>query len=139
MSVTPFIMFNDQAEEAVELYTTVFRNSKRLGPMAFELEGQEFFAMNGGPTFSFADGISLMVSCDSQEDLDYYWGRLTAEGEEGRCGWLKDKFGISWQIVPAGLGELLGDPDPARAARARQAMMDMSKLDLAALQAAASG
>jgi predicted 3-demethylubiquinone-9 3-methyltransferase (glyoxalase superfamily) len=147
--ITPFLWFDNNAEEAADFYVSVFKNSRRLGEMrsaadnpatraggvltvSFELDGQRFTAMNGGPGHKFTDAISLVVLCESQEEIDYYWGRLTeGEGAEVACGWLKDKFGLSWQIVPANMGDLVKSP------KAFQAMMDMKKLDIAALRRAA--
>lgn len=153
--ITPFLMFDNQAEEALELYTSIFKNSKvsktsRYGKGAplpegtlmsasFSLDGLAFHAFNAGPYFKFSEGISLYVDCKDQGEVDYYWTAFTKEGEESRCGWLKDRFGISWQIIPAALPRLLGDPDPARAGRAVQAMLGMKKIDVAALEAAANG
>jgi predicted 3-demethylubiquinone-9 3-methyltransferase (glyoxalase superfamily) len=144
--ITPFLWFDSNAEEAVEFYLTVFKNSRRLdelrntgdapGPkggiltVAFELDGQKFTALNGGPAFKFTEAISFVVRCDSQEEVDYYWSKLTAGGSEIQCGWLKDKFGLSWQIVPARLSELLRTP------KAMQAMMGMKKLVIAELERA---
>ncbi len=152
--ITPFLWFDDDAEEAVELYTSRFRNSKVLsvrrygagGPgkegsvmtIHFELDGQELIALNGGPHFQHSEAFSLSVDCKSQAEVDELWARLTADGgQPGPCGWLKDKFGLSWQIVPSRLVELLGDPDAQRAARVMAAMMKMHKLDVAALERAA--
>lgn len=149
--ITTFLWFNDNAEEAMNLYTSIFKNSKILsvnrygegGPAAagtvmtatFQLEGQEFMALNGGPQFKFTEAISLFVNCDSQAEVDALWDKLTADGgEESQCGWLKDKFGLSWQIIPSALGEALGDPDPAKAQRAMQAMLQMQKIDIQRLQ-----
>jgi len=153
--ITTFLSFNDQAEQAVKLYTSVFKNSRvtsahrygDAGPgpkgtvmtMGFELAGQAFVAMNGGPTFKFAEGISLSVSCETQAEVDYYWDKLLAGGKPSQCGWLKDRFGLSWQIVPTVLGEMMGSPDRAAGKRAADAMMKMVKLDIAALQAAFQG
>ncbi len=150
--ITTFITFNDQAEEAVNLYVSVFKNSRILsmnrygeggpGPKgsvmsaSFVLEGQEFTALNGGPTFTFGEGISLFVSCETQAEVDELWDKLSEGGEKGPCGWLKDKFGVSWQIIPSALGQLLGDPDPAKAARVMQAMLKMTKIDIAGLRRA---
>ncbi|GAB3930982.1 VOC family protein [Larkinella terrae] len=151
--ITTFLTFNDQAEEAAQLYTSVFKNSKitsvsRYGEGApvpagtvmsvtFELDGQPFSALNGGSHFKFSEGISLFVNCDTQEEVDAYWEKLTADGgEPGRCGWLKDKFGVSWQIIPSNLGKLLQDKDPEKAKRKMQAMLKMSKLDMATLEQA---
>ena len=154
--ITTFLTYDDRAEDAVKLYTSVFPNSRILdesrypeggpGPAGglmtatFELDGQEYTALNGGPSFSFAQGISLLVNCETQEEVDHYWSALTANGgSEGPCGWLTDPFGVSWQIIPRVLGELLSDPDPARAQRAVTAMLQMQKLDIAELQRAADG
>ena len=152
-TITTFLTYNNQAEEAAKLYVSIFRNSRitritRYGagaPMPegsamtvqFELDGQEFIALNGGPHFKFSDGISLSVNCQTQAEIDHYWEKLSAGGEPGPCGWLKDRFGLSWQVSPSLLGELLGDADAARAARVMQAMMQMSRVDIAALQRAA--
>ena len=147
--ITTFLTYNGTAEEAVNLYTSVFKNSKIVNisryngavmSATFELEGQTFMALNGGPTFSFAQGTSLFVSCETQAEVDDLWEKLTAGGgEPGRCGWLKDRFGVSWQIIPTALGRLLGDKDPARSGRAMKAMLGMNKLDIAALESAADG
>ena len=154
--ITPFLWFNNNAEEAMNLYCSVFKNSKvgrvtrygDAGPgpkgtvmsATFELEGQEFFALNGGPQFPFTEAVSFYVHCANQAEVDYYWEKLMAGGgKPSRCGWLKDRFGLSWQIVPTRLGELLGDQDPGRASRAMQAMLKMHKIDVAALERAAAG
>lgn len=145
--LTPFLWFDSNAEEAVDFYLTVFKNSRRLdelrtadgnsGPksriltIAFELDGQKFTALNGGPMFKFTEAISFVVRCDSQQEVDEYWSKLSAGGSEGQCGWLKDKFGLSWQIVPARLPGLVKHP------KAMQAMMKMKKLDIAELERAA--
>ena len=150
--ITTFLTFNDQAEEAVKLYTSVFRNSKILsttrygdaGPGVkgslmtanFELEGQEFVALNGGPSFKFSQGISLFVGCDTQQEVDAFWEKLSEGGSKGPCGWLTDRFGVSWQIVPRVLGEMLASKDRAKADRAMKAMLQMSKLDIAKLKQA---
>ena len=140
--ITPFLMFNSGAVEAAEFYVSVFKNSRILTktPMSasFVLAGQTFHAYNGGPHFSFSEGFSLFVNCTTQKEIDYYWNALTADGgAESMCGWLKDKFGVSWQIVPDVLMHLLGNPDRAKAQRAMQAMLKMKKLDIAALERAA--
>lgn len=153
--ITTFLTFNDQAEEAVALYTSVFKNSRVVstrrygdagpGPKGslmtaeFELEGQKFMALNGGPTFQFSPGISLFVNCETQAELDELWAKLSAGGKEVGCGWLQDHFGVSWQIVPNSLGRLLGDKDPERASRVMKAMLGMVKLDIAALKKAYEG
>jgi predicted 3-demethylubiquinone-9 3-methyltransferase (glyoxalase superfamily) len=153
--ITTFLTFNDQAEAAVRLYTSVFTNSRILqttrygasgpGPqgsvmtIAFELEGQPFVALNGGPSFTFSPGISLCVSCETQAELDELWERLSAGGRQVQCGWLSDRFGVSWQIVPSRLGTLLGDQDAVKAKRTMEAMLRMTKLDIGALQRAYDG
>jgi len=144
--ITPFLWFDTQAEEAARFYVSVFKNS-RIGDVAraqgqvmtirFELDGVPFTALNGGPIYKLTEAFSLSVSCADQAEIDGLWETLTADGgEPGRCGWLKDRFGLSWQIVPANLGQLIGGSDPAKSQRAVQAMMQMGKLDIAALEAA---
>lgn len=151
-TITPFLWFDNNAEEAMDFYTLVFHESRvvdesRYGEGApvpagtlmsatIELEDQRIMLFNGGPGFAFTEAMSFFVSCDTQQEIDALWGKLTEHGEPGRCGWLKDKFGVSWQIVPRVLGELLGDPDPEKAGRALQAMLQMGKLDIAALKRA---
>jgi predicted 3-demethylubiquinone-9 3-methyltransferase (glyoxalase superfamily) len=153
--ITPHLWFDTQAEEAAEFYCSVFPNSRivskahynEAGPreagmvmtVEFELDGQRVVAINGGPDFAFTEAISLEISCEDQAEIDHYWERLTAGGEEGPCGWLKDRYGLSWQVTPKGIDELFADADPARAARAMKAMFGMRKLDVAALRAAADG
>lgn len=146
--ITPFLWYNGQAEEAAIFYTSIFKDSKmgeirRGGPMvmsaSFQLFGQEYIAFNGGPMFQFNEAISLFVNCETQEEVDEYWEKLTEGGQESRCGWLKDKFGLSWQIVPSVLGSLIGGPDPVKAKRALDAMLQMNKLDIAALKKAYEG
>ncbi|HEX7038740.1 MAG TPA: VOC family protein [Trueperaceae bacterium] len=142
--VTPFLMFEKGAREAAEFYADVFPDGRVLpgggAGVTFEVGGQRFHAFDGGSHFRFSDAISLYVSCADQAEVDYYWDRLReGGGEEGRCGWLKDRFGVSWQVVPEALPRLLGDPDPERARRATEAMLGMTKLDVAALEAAADG
>ena len=150
--ITTFITFNHQAEEAMNFYVSIFRNSKilsinRYGEGAplpagtvmsanFILEDQEFIALNGGPHFTFSDGISLYVNCETQQEVDELWDKLVAGGKPSQCGWLKDKFGVSWQIIPSALGQLLGDPDPQKSQRVMQAMLKMTKIDVAALRRA---
>ena len=138
--ITPFLWFDNQAEEAAQFYIAIFKNSKltSVSPMmvTFELEGQPFMALNGGPTFRFSEAISLFVSCETQPEVDELWDKLSAGGSTSRCGWLKDKYGLSWQIIPKTLGELMGDPDPGKSGRVMQAMLQMTKIDIAALQSA---
>ncbi|HWB70882.1 MAG TPA: VOC family protein [Egibacteraceae bacterium] len=155
-NITPCLWFDTQAEEAANFYTSIFDNSRILqiarygeaGPrpaglvmtVSFELDGQEFVALNGGPEFRFNEAISFQVSCGTQDQVDTFWNRLSDGGEEGPCGWLKDRFGVSWQIIPSRLTELLNDPDPGTSQRTMRAMLDMKKIDIAALErAAASG
>jgi predicted 3-demethylubiquinone-9 3-methyltransferase (glyoxalase superfamily) len=153
--ITPNLWFDTEAEEAAAFYTSIFKNSRivntthytEAGPrdagmvmtVEFELDGQRIVAINGGPEFTFSEAISLQINCADQDEVDYYWERLTAGGEEGPCGWLKDRYGLSWQVVPEGMDELFADPDPTRAERAMRAMLGMRKLDGAALRAAADG
>lgn len=149
--ITPFLWFNDNAEEAATFYVSVFPNSKltdvaRMGEggpaltVAFTLDGEDFVGLNGGPVHAFTEAVSFVIDCQTQAEVDRYWETLTADGgQPGDCGWLKDRFGLSWQVVPRRLPELLTDPDPARAQRAMQAMMQMHKIDIAALEAAANG
>ena len=147
-TLTTCLWFDDQALDAAEFYVSVFPNSEitdmaRFGPdqqvltVNWTLNGAPFMAINGGPLFPHSEAYSVFLSCEDQAEADHFWDVLVEGGEPSQCGWLKDKFGISWQVVPAGLGELLGDPDPARAAAAHAAMMTMSRLDLAAMRAAA--
>jgi len=159
--ITPCLWFDDQAEAAVHLYTSIFKNSKiltvsRYGKegqeihgkpdgtvmaMTFELDGQRFLAMNGGPMFKFTEAISLQVECKTQAEVDFYWEKLGAGGDEHaqQCGWLKDKFGLSWQVIPAVLGEMMSGPSAEKSGRAMQAMLQMKKLDIAALERAYNG
>lgn len=152
-TITPNLWFDTQGEEAAEFYVSIFPNSKitnvthytAAGPrragsvmtVDFVLDGQPFTAINGGPQFTFDEAMSLLINCGDQEEVDYYWDKLTDGGQEVQCGWLKDKFGLSWQVVPPGMDEILADPDPTRGQRAMKAMFGMKKLDLAALRAAA--
>ena len=161
-TITPFLWFEDQAEEAAKFYTSVFKNSKvgkilRYGEEAtkvsqsgrpvgsvltveFELEGQKITALNGGPVFKFNEAISFVVNCETQEEVDYFWERLTAEGgQESECGWLKDKFGLSWQVVPRALIDMLHDKDPKKSERVMKAMLQMQKLDVKTLKEAYGG
>ncbi len=151
--ITPNLWFDLNGLEAAEFYVSIFPSSKvttvthytEAGPgpvgsvltVGFELDGQEFTALNGGPQFTFTEAISLMINCADQDEVDYYWGKLTAGGEESQCGWLKDRYGLSWQVVPAAIGELMTDPDQGRAQRAMGALFGMTKIDVAALYAAA--
>ena len=153
--ITPFLTFNDQAEEAANFYTSVFKSSKIVsssrygdagpGPKGslmsatLSLDGQELLLLNGGPTFKFSEAISLFVSCETQAEVDEYWSKLTAGGKEIQCGWLVDKFGVSWQIIPTILGKLLSDKDAKKAGRVMQAMLKMVKIDIKGLQQAAAG
>ena len=153
--ITPFLWFDGNAEEAMNFYTSIFKNSKighvsrygEAGPgpkgtvmtATFELEGQQFMALNGGPAFKFNESISFFVNCQTQQEVDELWKKLSAGGEKSRCGWLKDKFGVSWQIIPSVLGELLGDKDPEKSKRVMQAMLKMDKIDIAALKRAHAG
>jgi predicted 3-demethylubiquinone-9 3-methyltransferase (glyoxalase superfamily) len=150
--ITTFLWFNDNAEEAANHYISIFKNSKILnvarygdagpGPkgsvmiVEFQLEGQKFIALNGGPQFKFTEAISLVVNCDSQKEVDEFWKKLTAGGEEGPCGWLKDKFGLSWQIVPSVVPKMLQDPDRKRANRVMEAILKMKKPDIAEMERA---
>ena len=148
--VTPFLWFDTQAEEAMNFYCSVFKNAKvgeiSRGPdgkaftVNFQLEGQDFIALNAGPMFKFNESISMFVSCEDQAEVDYFWNKLTADGgEESMCGWLKDKYGLSWQIVPKQLGDYIGGPDPVKAERGMQAMLQMHKLVIADLKKAYDG
>ena len=150
--ITPFLWFDNQAEEAMNFYVSIFKNSKvlsvnRYGEGApapkgtvmtanFQLEGQAFTALNGGPMFKFTPAISFVVHCETQAEVDEYWEKLSAGGKENQCAWLEDKFGVSWQIVPNALIELLSDPDPVKSGRVMQAMMQMTKIDIAMLKCA---
>ena len=152
--ITPFLWFDNQAEEAMNFYTSIFKDLKILsisrygeGGMGkpgtvmtgtFTLNGQEFMALNGGPEFKFTEAVSFFVDCESQQEVDYLWEKLTEGGEESQCGWLKDRFGLSWQIVPSILGKLLSDPDAVKAGRVMQAMLQMRKIDSAKLMQAYS-
>ena len=153
--ITPFLWFDNQAEEAANFYVSIFKNSKILGvshfgeagpgpagtvlTVTFQLDGQEFTALNGGPHFTFTEAISFFVNCETQQEVDELWAKLTAGGEESMCGWLKDKYGLSWQIVPKALMELMQDEDPVKARRVTEAMLQMRKIDIAKLQQAYEG
>jgi predicted 3-demethylubiquinone-9 3-methyltransferase (glyoxalase superfamily) len=150
--ITPFLWFDTQAEEAAKFYVSIFKNSKMgkisrygeggPGPagsimtVEFELDGQRFIALNGGPHFKFNESISFSVDCKTQSEVDEFWKKLSAGGQESQCGWLKDRYGLSWQVVPAALGEMLNDPDPAKAKRVMAAMLKMKKIDIAELKKA---
>jgi predicted 3-demethylubiquinone-9 3-methyltransferase (glyoxalase superfamily) len=153
--ITPFLWFDNNAEEAMQYYVSIFKNSKIVsvnrfgdggpGPTGqvitgtFQLDGQEFMALNGGPQFGFTEAISLFVNCETQQEVDELWDKLTQGGEPSRCGWLKDKYGLSWQIIPTCLGTLLNDPNPVKAKRVMEAMLQMNKIDIKTLQAAYDG
>jgi predicted 3-demethylubiquinone-9 3-methyltransferase (glyoxalase superfamily) len=153
--ITPNLWFDTEAEEAARFYTSVFEDSRivnvahfpegaprpagRVMTVEFELDGQHFIAINGGPEYRFDEAVSLQINCKTQEEVDYYWERLSEGGEEGPCGWLKDRYGLSWQVTPAGMDELFSGGDPERAQRAMQAMLGMRKLDIGALRRAADG
>src|SRR5438132_7566008 len=154
--ITPFLWFDNNAEQAAEFYVSLFKSSKILhvsrygdagpGPKGsvmvvnFQLAGQEFTALNGGPLFKFSDAFSFVVNCENQQEVNEYWSKLTSGGgQESQCGWLKDKFGFSWQIVPTALGTLMSDTDPAKANRVMQALLQMTKIDIATLEEAAKG
>lgn len=157
--ITPFLWFDDQAEEAVNFYVSIFRNSRIKGTaryddegakaagrpkgsvmtVQFELNGQEFVALNGGPIFKFTEAISFVVNCETQEELDHFWQKLSAGGQQVQCGWLKDKFGVSWQVVPTILGEMLQDKDPDKSQRVMAAMLKMKKINIEALRKAYEG
>ena len=145
--ITPFLWFDGKAEDAANFYVGIFRNSRVLtvnrqgkdGPVfsvTFNLDGQDFFALNGGPMFQFTPAISFFITCETQAEVDDFWGKLSENGVQDRCGWLRDKYGISWQVVPSLLPRLLGDKDPKKAQAAMSAMLTMSKIDMAALQKA---
>jgi predicted 3-demethylubiquinone-9 3-methyltransferase (glyoxalase superfamily) len=154
-SIIPNLWFDKEAEEAAEFYCSIFPDSRvvsvarytEAGPgepgsvmvAEWELAGQRFVGINGGPQFKFSEAVSFQITCEDQDELDYYWDKLTEGGSESQCGWLKDRFGLSWQVVPSGMEELFGDPDKERARRAMEAMFTMKKLDIAALRAAADG
>ena len=150
--ITPFLWFDTEAEDAARLYVSIFKNSRitsvarygKAGPgpegtvmtVHFELDGQPFIALNGGPHFKFNEAVSFSVECQTQEEVDRYWEKLSEGGEEGPCGWLKDRYGLSWQVNPTVLGDMLNDPDPEKAKRVMEAMLEMTKIDIAALEAA---
>jgi len=153
--ITPFLWFDNQAEEAAKFYTSIFKNSKiksisrygDAGPgpkgqvmvVAFELAGQEFLALNGGPEFKFTEAVSMMVNCETQEEVDYYWDKLSGGGQIVECGWLKDKYGVPWQVTPVILNEMLRDKDPVKSQRVMKAMLQMKKIDIPTLKKAYDG
>jgi len=153
--ISPFLWYNDNAEDAVNFYMSIFKNSKILavarygesgpGPKGsvmtinFQIDGQEFIALNGGPHFTFNEAISFSVDCETQEEVDELWEKLSAGGQKSQCGWLKDKFGLSWQVNPRSLGEMLSDKDPEKAKRVMEAMLQMDKIDIKALKQAYDG
>ena len=153
--ITPFLWYDTQAEEAANFYASIFKNSRvkavsrygDAGPgpkgsamtVSFELNGQDFIALNAGPRFKFSPAISFVVNCETQEDVDYYWDKLSAGGRLDQCGWLTDRFGLSWQVVPTALGKLMADKDPAKSQRVMAALLQMQKLDIPRLEAAAQG
>jgi predicted 3-demethylubiquinone-9 3-methyltransferase (glyoxalase superfamily) len=153
--ITPNLWFDTEAEEAAAFYVSVFKDSRIVnkshysdaGPreagmvmtVDFELNGQRFTGINGGPNFKFDEAVSFLISCEDQDEVDYYWEKLSEAGSEGQCGWLKDRYGLSWQVVPTGMETVFSDPDPERAKRAMEAMLKMSKLDVAELRRAADG
>jgi predicted 3-demethylubiquinone-9 3-methyltransferase (glyoxalase superfamily) len=153
--ITPNLWFDTEAKEAADFYISVFKNSRIVSvthypeaaprpagmvmTVEFELDGQRFVGINGGPEFTFDEAVSFEIKCETQDEIDYYWEQLCEGGQEGPCGWLTDRYGLSWQVVPTGMEELFADPDPQRAQRAMQAMLAMGKLDIAALRSAADG
>ena len=153
--ITPFLWFDGKAEEAMNFYVSIFKNSKvgrvtrygEAGPgpkgavmsATFQLEGQEFMALNGGPQFTFTPAISFFVNCETQQEVDELWEKLSEGGQKDRCGWLKDKYGLSWQIIPSALGKMLGDKDPEKSKRVMEAMLQMDKIDIKGLQKAYEG
>jgi predicted 3-demethylubiquinone-9 3-methyltransferase (glyoxalase superfamily) len=153
--ITPNLWFDTKAEEAANYYVSIFKNARivnvtrytEAGPrdagmvmaVEFELDGQRFVGINGGPEFTFDEAVSFAITCADQEEIDYYWERLSDGGKEGPCGWVKDRYGVSWQVVPTGMEELFADPDPKRAERSMRAMLGMGKIDIAAMRAAADG
>ena len=147
-TITPFLWFDSQADEAMNYYLSIFKNSKVLSvnradgkvlTVTFELEGQKFMALNGGPHFKFTEAISLFVNCETQQEVDEMWEKLSQGGEKGRCGWLKDRFGLWWQIIPSALGKLMNDPDPRKSQAVFQAMMKMNKIVIRDLERAYAG
>jgi predicted 3-demethylubiquinone-9 3-methyltransferase (glyoxalase superfamily) len=134
--VTPFLMFEKNAEEAMKFYTSVFKNAKITGPGSFEIDGQEFLVYNGGSYFKFSEGLSLYVNCENQKEVDELWEKLSAGGEKSMCGWVKDKYGLSWQVIPTALMKYLSDPDHEKSQRVMNAMLKMNKIIIKDLEAA---
>jgi predicted 3-demethylubiquinone-9 3-methyltransferase (glyoxalase superfamily) len=134
--ITPFLWFDNNADEAMKFYVSIFKNSKITSPGTFQIDGQEFMVLNGGPHFKFNEAVSLFVNCETQQEVDELWEKLSAGGEKGRCGWLKDKYGLSWQIIPTVLVEMLNDPDPIKSKRVRNAMLQMDKIFIEGLKQA---
>jgi predicted 3-demethylubiquinone-9 3-methyltransferase (glyoxalase superfamily) len=134
--VTPFLMFDNNADEAVEFYVSIFKNSKIIDQGTFEIDGQEFLVFNGGPYFKFSEGISLFINCDTQQEVDELWEKLSMGGGKSQCGWVKDKFGVSWQVVPSVLRKMLNDPDPVKSKRVMDVMLKMNKIIIKDLEKA---
>jgi len=134
--VTPFLMFDNNADEAMEFYVSIFKNSKIIDQGTFEIDGQEFLVFNGGPYFKFSEGISLFINCDTQQEVDELWKKLSVGGGKSQCGWVKDKFGVSWQVVPSVLRKMLNDPDPVKSKRVMDAMLMMNKIIIKDLEKA---
>ena len=134
--VTPFLMFDNNADEAMEFYVSIFKNSKIIDQGTFEIDGQEFLVFNGGPYFKFSEGISLFINCDTQQEVDELWEKLSVGGGKSQCGWVKDKFGVSWQVVPSVLRKMLNDPDPVKSKRVMDVMLKMNKIIIKDLEKA---
>jgi len=134
--VTPFLMFDNNAEEAMKFYVSIFKNSKIVDRGTFEIDGQQFLVFNGGPYFKFSEGISLFINCENQQEVDELWEKLSADGGKSKCGWVKDKFGVSWQVVPSVLMKMLNDPDPVKSKRVMDAMLKMNKIIIKDLEKA---
>ena len=134
--VTPFLMFENNAEEAMSFYVSLFKNARIISPGSFQIDGQDFLVYNGGPYFKFSEGISLFIDCENQAEVDELWEKLSAGGEKSMCGWVKDKYGLSWQVIPSVLMKLLNDPDPAKSKRVMDAMLKMNKIIIKDLEKA---
>jgi predicted 3-demethylubiquinone-9 3-methyltransferase (glyoxalase superfamily) len=134
--ITPFLWFDGKAEEAMKFYVSIFKNSKIVSANRFQLDGQEFLALNGGPQFTFSPAVSFFVNCETRQEVDELWEKLSEGGEKGRCGWLKDKYGLSWQVIPSILGEMLQDKDAGKSKNVRKAMLQMDKIDIKSLKQA---